>query len=148
MFPSFVFVLTLELGIVQLHADNGRKTLARVVAVKVAVLLFQDSVRARVVIDRARQGVLETVEVGTALVGVNIVGERQDAVRGVAARPLHGNFDRAIVAFRLEINRFVEGFFSFVDVIDEVHNAACKLERFAFRLAASVKDRRSSVMPI
>lgn len=44
------FRLTLELGIVQLHADDGRKTLARVVAGKVAVLLFQDSVRARVIV--------------------------------------------------------------------------------------------------
>ena len=136
VFPSFVFVVALKLGIVQLHGDDGREALARTSSPeRFGSLSFKRSLASRIFVDRARQGVLETVEVRAALVGVDVVGKRHDRVGRIAGRPLNGDFDRAVFAFRLEINRLVEGFLALVDILDEVNDAAVGLERFAVRSA-------------
>ena len=78
------FRLALKLRVVQLHAHDSRQALAGVVARKVAVLFLQDGMGAGVFVDRARERILEAVEMRAALVGVDVVSECEHAVSAVA----------------------------------------------------------------
>ena len=122
----------------QLHRDDGRAALARVVAGEVGVLLLEDALVARVLVDGARDGLLEAVEVRAALVRVDVVGERHDGVRGVGRGPLHGHLHRAVDVLRLEVDGLVERFLALVEVLHEVHDAAGVLEHVGARVAISV----------
>ena len=93
------FRLPLELRVVQLHGDNRRQTLARIVAREVGILLLQNALTARIVVDSARHGLLEAVEVRSTLVRVDVVGKSHDRVRRIGCRPLHGHFHCAIGVF-------------------------------------------------
>ena len=73
--------LALELRVVQLHGHDGRAALTRVVAGEVGILLFEDALRAGVLVDGARDGLLEAVEVRAAFVRVDVVRKRHDGVR-------------------------------------------------------------------
>ena len=58
--------LPFELGVAQLDRDDGGKTFAGVLALEVVVLLLQEALLARVLVERARQRGTEALEVGSA----------------------------------------------------------------------------------
>ena len=85
--------LALELGLAQLDAEDGRQALADVVSREVLVLVLEDSLLPRVLVDEGGEGGTEPLFVGAPL-------RRRDGVRvgehglGVGVRPLHGEFER------------------------------------------------------
>src|SRR5207342_897844 len=60
--------LALELGVRELDRDHGRETLAHVLALEIVLLLLQQALVARVLVQRAREGRAETLQMGAALV--------------------------------------------------------------------------------
>src|SRR5207249_1056661 len=70
--------LTFELRLGELDRENRGKTLTNVLALEVFILLREQPVLARVVVERAGQCRLEAREVGAPLVGVDVVGKRED----------------------------------------------------------------------
>ena len=132
--------LSLELRVVQLHGHDGRAALARVVAGEVGILLLEDALRAGVLVDGARDGLLEAVEVRAAFVRVDVVRERHDGVRGVRGGPLHGHFNGAVVVLGLEVDGLVQRFLALVQEFHEVDDAAGVLEHLGARVAVGVGD--------
>ncbi len=103
--------LALELRIPQLDRDDRGQALSDVLAGEVLVLLLENPLPAGVLVDGPGQRVLESVEVGPALVGVDVVGEGEHGV-GVAGVPLHRDLDRPLGALGLEVDRpRVDGLF-------------------------------------
>src|SRR5207247_8982474 len=70
--------LSLELRLLDLHADDRGETLAHVVGCEVRVRLLQLSALSAVRVDRACEGVAETREVRAAVDRVDVVSERVD----------------------------------------------------------------------
>ncbi len=86
------------------------------------------ALRARVVVQRARQRGLEAGEMRPALVGVDVVGEREDRLL-VGVVPLHRDLDLAVVGGALEVDDvLVRDVLRLVDVADEVLDAAFVVE--------------------
>ena len=88
--------LPLELRVLELHGDDGGESLAHVLALEVVLLLLQQPLVARVLVQRPRQRRVEAGEVGAALAGVDVVREREDRLR-VLVVPLHRHLDVAAV---------------------------------------------------
>ena len=84
--------LALELRVLELHGDDRGQALADVVAAQVRVLLLQHALLARVGVQGPRQRRAEAGEVRAALVGVDVVGEREQRLL-VAGVPLHRDLD-------------------------------------------------------
>ena len=129
----------------QLHGDDGGQTLTSVVAGEVVVLLLQDALAARVLVDGARDGLFEAVEVRAALVRVDVVGKRHDGVRRERRGPLHGHLDRTVGAFGLEVDWFVQRFAALVKIGHEVDDAALILEDVAVRLGRGVRHDEARI---
>ena len=120
--------LALELRLGELDRDDRGETLAHVVAGEVLVLLLEDALLARVLVDERGQRGAETLFVGSALVGVDRVRVGEDAL-GVAVGPLHRDFERdlALGVFGLEGDDLVVdelGLLGLVEVLDVVDEAA------------------------
>ena len=134
-----------ELRLPKLHREDGRESLAHILALEVVLLLLQQSVRPRVVVERARQCALEAREVGAALMGVDVVGKREHRL-DVRAVPLHRHLDRALlvrVAIRLDlevddvlVHRLLRG----VDVRNEVPDPALVVKLLALASSALVGE--------
>ena len=86
--------LALELRVGQLDGDDRREALADVAALEVGVLLLDDVLATAVVVDHLGEGGTEALEVHAALLGVDVVGEGERALR-VAGVPLQGHLDLA-----------------------------------------------------
>ena len=120
--------LALELRVAQLDRDHGGEPLADVLALEVVLLLLQQALLARIAVDRARERGAEAREVGPALVGVDVVREREDRL-DVGGVPLHRHLDRAVVVLALEEDDvLVDGVLGVVDVGDEVPDPALGVE--------------------
>ncbi len=87
--------LALELWFGKLDADDGRQPLADVVTGEVVVLLLEQLLAAREVVDELRHRRAETLFVRAALVRVDRVGVRVDGL-AVRRRPLHRDLDREV----------------------------------------------------
>src|SRR5437764_1013983 len=72
----------------QLHRDDRGQALADVLAGEVVVLLLQQLLITRVLVDERGHGGAETLFVGAAAVRVDVVGEGVDGLR-VLGVPLH-----------------------------------------------------------
>ena len=97
--------LPFELWLGQLHGDDGRESLADVLALEVVLLLLQQALVARVLVERRRQGAPEAGQMRAALLRVDVVREREDRL-DVRAVPLHRDLDsarRLYVAVRLAL---------------------------------------------
>src|SRR5207244_9486711 len=94
--------LALELGLAQLDRDDRRQPLTAVVAGQRLLLLLQQTLVAGVVVQRARERCLEAGQVRATLVGVDVVRKRERRL-DVAAVPLHGHFNIALLALALEV---------------------------------------------
>ena len=131
--PELGLGLALELRLAQLHRDDRGEPLAAVVAGQRLLLLLEQPLVARVVVQRPRQRGLEAGEVRAALVGVDVVRERERGL-DVAAVPLHRDLDLALVGLVLEVDDvLVHAVLAVVDVGDEVADAALEVEVGAAR---------------
>ena len=129
--------LTLKLRVGQLDRDNGRKTLAHVVAAQVGVLLLEQVLLTGVIVDHAGECGAETLEMHAALGGVDVVGKRHD-VLAIAGIPLQGHLDlahlghgRIRIRFALDVDGLLKGLgdlLAVVEELDEVDNAALVAE--------------------
>ena len=124
----------------QLHGDDGGQTLAGVLAGEVRILLLQKALRAGVIVDGTRNGLLEAIHMRAAFMGVDVVGEGHDGVRGIGARPLQGHFHGAVGVFGLEVDGLVQGLFAVIQELHEVDDAAHGLEDLDARIAVGVGD--------
>ena len=91
--------LALELRLGELHRDDRGEALAHVLAREVRILLLEQALLAGIGVDRAGQGRAEPREVRAALVGVDVVGEREHGLL-VGGVPLHRDLDRAVARSR------------------------------------------------
>src|SRR5437660_406679 len=82
----------LELRFAHLHRDDGRQAVPNVVTGEVGVLVLEQFLVFRVLVDHRCQRATETLFMGAALMGVDRVGEGMDRLR-VPAVPLHRDFD-------------------------------------------------------
>jgi hypothetical protein len=120
--------LALELRVLELHGDDRGEPLAHVLALQVVLLLLQEALIARVLVQCARERRAEAGRVRAALDRVDVVGEREDGflIRRV---PLHRDLDVAGVGLALEVRDVsVYGILRLVDVRDEVLDAALVVE--------------------
>ena len=88
--------LPLELRVGELDRDDRGQALADVIALEVVLLLLQQPLLARIGVQRAGQGRAEAAEVRAALVGVDVVGEREQVLLERAV-PLERHLDLADV---------------------------------------------------
>ncbi len=144
--PSLRLGLALELRVAQLHRDERREALAHVLAGEVLLLLLEEVLLARVVVDRAREGGAEARQMSAALRRVDVVGEREDGLV-VGRVPLHGDLDLAVVGLVLEEDdAAVDRVLVAVDVGDEVLDAAGILERRRLAVGALVVEHDAQVL--
>ena len=142
------FRLSLELRVMQLYGNNRCQALTRIVTRKIGILLLQDALAARIVVDRARHGLLEAVKMRATLVRVDVVGESHDGVRRIGCRPLHGHFHRSVGIFGREVNGLVKRFLALVQVLDEVDDAAREMEHFGARLGRLPGDNLARILAL
>jgi hypothetical protein len=132
--------LALELRVRELHRDDGCEALANVLALEVVLLLLQQPFVLGVLVQRARERRTEALQVGAALVGVDVVRERVDGV-DVGGVPLHRHLDVAVLALTLEEDDvLVDGVLRVVDVGDEVADPALGVELVALLALALVEE--------
>jgi hypothetical protein len=132
--------LALELRVVQLHGDHGREPLAHVLALEVLLLLLDQPLLARVLVQRPRERRLEAGQVGATLGGVDVVREREDGLH-VRAVPLHRDLDVAVLHLALEVDDpLVDRLLRAVHVLDEVPDAALVVELVADLALALVDE--------
>ncbi|MGX1476000.1 UNVERIFIED_CONTAM: hypothetical protein RKD50_004808 [Streptomyces canus] len=119
--------LALELRLAQLHRDDRGQTLADVITREVVVLLTQQLLVARVLVDEVRQRRAEAFLVRAALVRVDDVREGVDAL-GVAAVPLHRDLEgqELVLVLGLQVDHGGVHHVSLagVEVLHEVDDAA------------------------
>src|SRR3954470_9346510 len=95
--------LTFELGITQSHGDDRGQAFSDVLTEEVLVLLLEVVLRARPLVDHARERGAEAFLVRTTLDRADAVGERVDAVGLVAGAPLERELDLLAVLALLEV---------------------------------------------
>ena len=135
--PSLLLVWPSNCGLRSFDRDERRETLAHVLAGEVLLLLLEEVLLARVVVDRAREGGAEARQMSAALRRVDVVGEREDGLV-VGRVPLHRDLDLTVGGLVLEEDdAAVQRVLVAVDVGDEVLDAAGVLER------ASTRRRRA-----
>src|SRR4028119_840189 len=100
--PELGLGLPLELRLAELYRYDGREPLADVVAGEGLLLLLEESFMPRIRVDGARERRPEAGEVRPALVGVDVVGEREDGVLE-AAVPLQRDLDGPGVLLPLQV---------------------------------------------
>ena len=121
--------LALELRVGKLDRDDGRKALAGIIAREVLVLILENALLARIVVDGARQSGAEALEMRAAVDGVDVVREGHDlgAIPGI---PLNGDLDLAALVVGHVLGRLAlhvdglgqarENLVAFVQELDEV----------------------------
>jgi len=135
---EFRLGLALELGLLQLHADDGRQAFAHVLPYQVVLLLLEKTLLARVVVHHPGECGLQPGEVCPSLVGIDVVGEGVD-VLDVALVVLHGDLHLGFFLFRFhEDDLVVQRVLGGVDVLDEVDDPAVVAERDLFRRVFSL----------
>ncbi len=143
--PELRLRLPLELRLAELDRDHRREPLADVLALEVVLLLLQQALRARVVVQRARQRRLEAGQVRAALRRVDVVREREDRL-DVEPVPLHRDLDGALLVLAFEVDDvLVDRVLGRVHVRDEVPDPALVLE--LDRLAAGALVGEDDVQP-
>ncbi len=139
--PELRLRLPLELRVLELDRDHGREALADVLALEVVLLLLQEALVARVLVQRPGERGAESLHVGAALDRVDVVREREHRLL-VGGVPLHRDLDLARLGLVLEVGDVpVDGVLGVVDVRDEVLDAAVVVELDALAADALVDDR-------
>ena len=139
--------LPFELRLRNLDADDAGQSFADVVTADVRVLeILREIVLRRVGVDRARQGSAESRQVRAALMGVDVVGEREDQLR-IAVVPLQGDLGVDAVLVALHEHRLVvDDRLVLVQMLDERDDAALVLELVALAVALVVdRDENAAV---
>ena len=116
--------LTLELRVPELHGDDGSQSFARVLALEVVVALLEESLLARVLVERTSQSSTKALQMRATLGGVDVVREREDGL-DVRVVPLHRDLESSLVALALEVDDvLVHGVLRLVDMRNEVPDPA------------------------
>ena len=124
----------------KLHADDAHQTFANIVAGKILFQFLEQIVRDGVVVQRARQRGLETDQVRSAFVRVDVVGEGEDLFL-IAVVVLHGDLKIDAVANALKVNHLVvQRRLVLVEMLDK-RNDAAGVMKLVFLLGALVFDR-------
>ena len=132
--------LALELGVGELDRDHRGQPLADIVAAQVRVLLLQQALGPRVGVQRPGQRRAEAREVRAALVGVDVVGEREHRLL-VGGVPLHRDLDLAVGGLVIEEDGLpVQRVLVLVQEGDEVDDPALVVEGVALAGAALVDE--------
>lgn len=114
---------------------------------RIRILLLQKALRAGVIVDGTRDGLLEAVHVRATFMGVDVVGEGHDGIRGIGAGPLQGHLHGAVGVLGLEVDGLVQGLLAVVQELHEVDDAAHGLENLSTGVP-SASVMRSSVRMI
>ena len=132
--------LALELRVAELDRDDGGEALADILAFEVVLLLLQEALVARVLVQRPGERGLEAREMGTTLGRVDVVGEREHGL-DVGAVPLHRDLDGAVLHLALEKNDpLVDRLLGRVHVRDEVPDPALVVELMPILALSLVGD--------
>ncbi len=127
--PSFVFVWPSNWGspsLTEITAVSPSRTSS---PERFVVLLLQQPLLARVRVQGPGQRRAEAGKVRAALVGVDVVGEREHRLL-VGGVPLHRDLDLAVIGLVLEEDRLaVQRVLGLVQMLDEVDDPALVLER-------------------
>ena len=75
-----------------------------------------------------------------AFMGVDVVGEGHDGIRGIGAGPLQGHLHGAVGILGLEVDGLVQGFLAVVQELHEVDDAAHSLENLGTGVAVGIGD--------
>ncbi len=133
--------LTLELRVAQLDRDDGRQSLAHVIAGEVVLFLLEQTVVAGVLVERAREGGAKARHVRATLARVDVVGERVDRLL-IGGVPLHRDLGGALVALaREEHDLAMNCVLVLVEIGHEVLDSTLVLELSRMALATLVGDR-------
>src|ERR1700730_8344445 len=122
--------LAFELGLRQLHRNDGHQSFAHVVAGDgdFVFLLLEHAGGAGEAIDGARERRAKTGKMGAAIDGVDGVGKGKN-IFGVAVVVLQRDIDFQVFALALHGNgRVVQDLLALVEVLDEFNDAAGKAE--------------------
>ncbi len=120
--------LTFELRILQLHRHDRGKPFAHVLALEIVLFLLEQTHVARDLVQRAREGRVESREVRATLVCVDVVRERVDRLL-IRRVPLHRNLDLALLVLGFEIgNALVDRVLRGVHMGDEVSDPTLVVE--------------------
>ena len=125
--------LPIELGVGDLDRQDHGEALADVVAGQRGVLVLDQLLGLRIVVDHPRQGGPQTGHMGAAVDGVDVVDERGDGL-GVGGRPLHRGGDLhhptglVLQASRDEDRRCVQGGLGLVEELDELDESIVRTE--------------------
>ena len=111
--------LTLELRVPELDGDDGSQAFARVLALEVVVLLLQQALIARVLVERAGERATEALEVRSAFRGVDVVGEGEHRL-DVRVVPLQRDLEVVLLALPRSRRCACAPVLGLVDVRDEV----------------------------
>ena len=123
------FGLTLELRIDQLDADHRGQAFSNVVARQVRLRIPQDAGASRPIVQGARERRAKTGDMGPAVDGVDVVGEREDVLR-VRIVVLQRDFDRRPAILPFDVDRAgVEGLLVAVEVPHERDESSLEIER-------------------
>ena len=79
-----------------ISSDKNTKT--------IAVLLFQNTLISRIIINNTCKGLLKSIKMCSALMRINVICESQHAVRRKTCRSLHCNFNISISILSRKIN--------------------------------------------
>ncbi len=125
--------LAFELGVRDLYGKDGREAFADVVAREGLIHLFCVLGLLEILVEGAREGGLETDEVGAALSGVDVVDEGEH-VLVEAVVVLDRALDLDVVPGRFDVDRLlVEHRLVLVEVLDEALHAAFEDELVGLR---------------
>src|SRR5438309_7582553 len=121
--------LSLELRLAQLHADHRGQPVAYVVAGEVGILLLEDVRLPRVLVQRGGERAAESGDVTAALLGVHVVGERQDVFGEGGVLVLQRDLHDVAVYLSLDVHRpGVDRVLVGVEELDVRLNAALEVE--------------------
>ena len=123
-----------------LETDDAGQTLSDVLAREIAVLVLQYALLSREVVRCPRQSDLESREMRTAFLGVDIVDKAVNILH-VAVVVLHGDFHNGIILDTIEVDwRRMNDFLLAVQMLDEGADAALIEVRLLSPLAALVHE--------
>ena len=116
--------LAFELGRPDFDRNHGGQPFPGVLAGEVLVLFLEQSLGPGEIVDRPGQRLAESLFVGTALVGVDVVGEAQHRL-GIGRRPLHRHFNLGVFALIVEVDDVgMERILGRIQVFDVIDQAA------------------------
>ena len=140
---QFGLGLALELGLRELDADHPHKPFPDIFTRQVLLDPFEKIGIGRVLVDRPGEGGLKSDQMGSSLVGIDIVGKGEQDL-AIPIIVLEGNLDFETILLPLDIDRFgMETVLILVQVFDEGDDPALikKVVPFFRRSSSMLMER-------